>query len=163
MIDGWGISCEIVLTWTPQDLTDDKSTLVQVMAWCRQATSHYLSKCWPRFMSPYGVTRLQWVNESVTSSIHIHFKLRCYPCPIQRGWHIYQIYIWWWISITPQGLIQLPVWTANGSHQSPVPRPSPAAGWDGSATTWICSSAPACVDSVCISYWVLRQVYSASV
>ena len=27
------------------DLTDDKSTLVQVMAWCRQATSHYLNQC----------------------------------------------------------------------------------------------------------------------
>ena len=36
------------LWWMPQDLTDDKSTLVQVMAWCRQATSHYLSQCrWP--------------------------------------------------------------------------------------------------------------------
>ena len=43
-------------------LTDDKSTLVKVMAWCRQATSHYLSQCWPRSMSPYGVTRPQWVN-----------------------------------------------------------------------------------------------------
>ena len=31
----------------PLDLTD-KSTLVQVMAWCRQATSHCLSQCWPR-------------------------------------------------------------------------------------------------------------------
>ena len=31
------------LQWMPQDLTDDKSTLVQVMAWCRQATSHYLT------------------------------------------------------------------------------------------------------------------------
>ena len=28
------------------DLTDDKSTLVQVMAWCRQATSHHLSQYW---------------------------------------------------------------------------------------------------------------------
>ena len=28
-------------------LVYDKSTLVQVMAWCRQATSHYLSQCWP--------------------------------------------------------------------------------------------------------------------
>ena len=27
------------------DLTDDKSTLVQVMAWCCQATSHYLNQC----------------------------------------------------------------------------------------------------------------------
>ena len=62
VVDGWGISCEIVLTWMPQDLTNDKSTLVQVMAWCRQATSHYLSQCWHSSLSPYGVTRPQWVN-----------------------------------------------------------------------------------------------------
>ena len=50
------------LQWMPQDLTDDESTLVQVMAWCRQATSHYLSQCLPRSLSPYGVTRPRWVN-----------------------------------------------------------------------------------------------------
>ena len=61
---GWGISYEIALRWMPQYLTDDKSTLVKVMAWCRQATSHYLSQCWPRSMSPYGVIRPQWVNIS---------------------------------------------------------------------------------------------------
>ena len=33
-----------------------------VMAWCRQATSHYLSQWWPRSLSPYGITRPQWVN-----------------------------------------------------------------------------------------------------
>ena len=44
------------------DLTDDKSTLVQVMAWCRQATSHYLSQCWPHSLSPYGGIRPQWVK-----------------------------------------------------------------------------------------------------
>ena len=59
---GWSISNEIILRWMPLDLTDDKSTLVQVMAWCRQATSYYLSQCWPRSMSPNGVTRPQWVN-----------------------------------------------------------------------------------------------------
>ena len=53
---------KLLSDWMPLDLTDDKSTLVQVMAWCRQATSHYLSQFWPRFMSPYGVTRPQWVN-----------------------------------------------------------------------------------------------------
>ena len=62
VIDGGSISCKIVLKWMPMDLTDGKSTLVQVMAWCRQATSHYLSQCWPRSLSPYGVTRPQWVN-----------------------------------------------------------------------------------------------------
>ena len=58
----WGISYEIALRWMPLDLTDDKSTLVQVMAWCRQATSHYLNQCWPRSMSPNGVTRPQWIK-----------------------------------------------------------------------------------------------------
>ena len=57
VIDGWGISCELALRWMWVDLTDDKSTLVQVMAWCRQAISHYLSQCWPSFLSPYGITR----------------------------------------------------------------------------------------------------------
>ena len=46
----------------PHDLTDDKSTSVQIMAWCRQATSHYLNQCWPRSPTPYGITRPQWVN-----------------------------------------------------------------------------------------------------
>ena len=62
VIDGWRVLCKIVLKWMPMDLTDGKSTLVQVMAWCRQATSHYLSQCWPRSVSPYGIIRPQWVN-----------------------------------------------------------------------------------------------------
>ena len=45
------------LRWMPWDLTDDKSTLVQVMPWCRQATSHYPSQWWHSSKSPYGVTR----------------------------------------------------------------------------------------------------------
>ena len=50
------------LWWMPQDLTDDQSTLVQVMAWWCQATSHYLSQCWPIALSAYGVTRPKWVK-----------------------------------------------------------------------------------------------------
>ena len=46
----------------PQDLTDGKLTSVRVMAWCRQATSHYLSQCWLSSLSPYGVARPRWVN-----------------------------------------------------------------------------------------------------
>ena len=48
VIAGWGISCEIALIWMSLYFTDDQSTLVQIMAWCHQATSHYLSQCWPR-------------------------------------------------------------------------------------------------------------------
>ena len=88
---GWGISYEIALRWMPQDLTDDKSTLVQVMAWCRQATSHYLSQFWPRFLSPNGVTRPQWVNNTRLCmfsknsgniiSLHVIVLDRWYFCP----------------------------------------------------------------------------------
>ena len=56
-LDAWEQSNETNLKL---DLVEDKWTLVQAMAWCRQATSHYLSsQCWPRFMSPYDVTRTQ--------------------------------------------------------------------------------------------------------
>ena len=61
LIDGWGISCEIALIWISLDFADKQSPLVQVMVWYRQSTSHYLSQCWPSSMSPYGVTRPQWV------------------------------------------------------------------------------------------------------
>ena len=50
------------LKWMPQNRFANKSTLVQVMAWCHQATSHYLSQCWPWSLSPYDTTKQQWVN-----------------------------------------------------------------------------------------------------
>ena len=45
--------------------TDNKSTMVQVMAWRQQATSHYLSQYLPRSMSSYSVTRPQWFYKLV--------------------------------------------------------------------------------------------------
>ena len=65
----------------PQDLTDGKSTLVQVMAWCRQAASHYLNQCWPRSLLPYGVTRPQWVNVSIYFRISSQALGQSYDCP----------------------------------------------------------------------------------
>ena len=37
--------------WIPQNLINVKSTLV-----------HYLSQCWPRSVSSFGITRSQWLN-----------------------------------------------------------------------------------------------------
>ena len=65
----------IGVRWIPQNSIDDKPTLVQVMAWCHQATSHYLSQCRPRSMSPYGVTRPQWVKIRVPMIISSHVCL----------------------------------------------------------------------------------------
>ena len=39
-----GICCEIAVTWLPQSPANEKVILVQVMAWCRKATSHSLPK-----------------------------------------------------------------------------------------------------------------------
>ena len=61
--------------WMPCALTNDKSTLVQVMAWCHQATSHYLSQCWPSSMSPYGVTRPQYVKNKFQWNLNQNTKL----------------------------------------------------------------------------------------
>ena len=50
------------LRWMPEKRTVDKSALVQVMAWCRQTTSHYLNHGgWLSSLSPCGFTRPQWV------------------------------------------------------------------------------------------------------
>ena len=59
------------------DLSGDKSTLVQVMAWRHQATSHYLNQCWPRSLPPYGITRPQWVNTRLYTII-----LNWNPCSL---------------------------------------------------------------------------------
>ena len=75
MIDGWGISCGIVLRWKPLDRTDAKWTLVQVMAWCHQATNHYLSQCWLSSFSPYGVTMPQWINTLMPRQNGLHFPV----------------------------------------------------------------------------------------
>ena len=77
--------CVIDLRWIQQNTFDDKSILVQVMAWCHQATSHYLSQYWPRSSSPYGITRPQWVN-----------SLR----PIDTIW----CHSWWSSSLYHQGI-----------------------------------------------------------
>ena len=63
---GWGILCKIALRWLSLDVTDDKSTLVQVMAWCPQATSHYLNQSWSRSLMPYGIPVPQWAKITTT-------------------------------------------------------------------------------------------------
>ena len=61
--DSLATCCEIVLRWLLQNLTNEKSKLAHVMAWCHQATSHYPSQSWLRSMRPYGITMPQWVEK----------------------------------------------------------------------------------------------------
>ena len=64
-----GTGREIAFSWCLQNLNDEKSTLVQVIAWCCQTISYmyYLSKCWPRSMSTYCITGPLWVYNSTSA------------------------------------------------------------------------------------------------
>ena len=55
----WIISCGNDPSMNATELADDKSTSVQVMVWCRQATCNYLSQCWLKSMLLYGIARPQ--------------------------------------------------------------------------------------------------------
>ena len=55
--------CGTAIRWIPQNTFDGKSTLLPVMAWYYQATSHYLIQCWHRSVSLYGITRPQWIKQ----------------------------------------------------------------------------------------------------
>ena len=65
MIGGRSVAFEIALRWMSMDFTDDKLTLIMVMAWCVVAPSHYLSQCWPRSMLWYAITRPQRIKDVV--------------------------------------------------------------------------------------------------
>ena len=59
------------------------------MAWCRQATSHYLSQCWPWSLSPYDITRPQWVNKMVTTK-NVHKSCMCISlCRLFFCWFLF--------------------------------------------------------------------------
>ena len=57
--DWWSFFFQCIFMWnyTVKYANNLELILVQVMAWSCQATSHYLSQCWPRSLSPYGITR----------------------------------------------------------------------------------------------------------
>ena len=48
--------CNIVI----KNTTNEKSKWIVTMIWCPQATSYYLSQCWPSCVSPSGPTMPQW-------------------------------------------------------------------------------------------------------
>ena len=134
---GWGIFNEIAHWWMPLDLTDDNSTLVQVMAWCRQATSHYLIQCWPRSLSPNGVTRPQWVKVTMKKIFGHHgyknqlLTLRIFPANYQYA------------NIVPYLPMPSPSTVLNELTQWPQPWwvnslwPSDAIWWHRSGQHWL--------------------------
>ena len=79
------------------------------MAWCRQATSHYLNQCWPIFMVPYSGTRPQWVNDLpdwYCVCQQTLFTLKPYLFQFHTGWNSISLGIllllWKWVETTLQ-------------------------------------------------------------
>ena len=68
IIEFSSLGTEIVRRWMQQNLTNEKSILVQ--AWYSHATSHLLNQCLPKFMIPYDATSPQWVKPLLTN-LHI--------------------------------------------------------------------------------------------
>ena len=81
MIHALSTSCEIAFIWMSQNTFNDKSTLVQVMAWCHQAASHYINQWGPRSLLPSSVSMQQWVNVSslVNWKLELFVKLYNFP------------------------------------------------------------------------------------
>ena len=63
---------EITLSWMPQNLTNKRSTLLQIMAWCHQASNHFLSKYRPRSMLPLlGLNELIYIYDFERKIFHL--------------------------------------------------------------------------------------------
>ena len=73
-------SDKVVLIWITLDFFDDKSTLVEVMAWCLMAPSHYLNRCWSSSIMPYDVIIGQWVNplNILRKPLFIIYRFLCF-------------------------------------------------------------------------------------
>ena len=95
-----GVQWEIALWWMPQKLAKEKSTLLQVMACCLTAPSHYLNHCEPRSLWPYCITSPQyprWEERSVPNGWGPP-DLSCLPLVL---WPQHGVYVAWYL---------MPIW-----------------------------------------------------
>ena len=79
----WLLSYLVHFLWncTGMDVNNSTSTMVQVMAWGRQATSHYMGQCWPGISGAIWClwpTGIQCYSCIVVCSGHCRHLCRCY-------------------------------------------------------------------------------------
>ena len=98
--------CEIAVVWMPHNLTIKKSTMVQIMAWCYEATrtSHYLGHCWVTSMlilTSLGHNEFIAVeshyDNSVTFLQYSHNDTLALPSWVSWG-YCYEFKIWFLLS-----------------------------------------------------------------
>ena len=94
---------------------NDRLTVVQIMAWCFQAPSHYPNQCWPSSLMTYGITRPQWVDNKllphfITKAKYTDHSENNLTCEGSVKDHLVHIQIIWIVS-TVSELIQAITWT----------------------------------------------------
>ena len=89
-------------------LTDDKSTLVRVMVWCRQATCHYLSQCW---LSHYNYVIMGAMASQITNLTIVYSTV--YSAADQRKYQS---------SASLAFVRGIHRWPVNSPHKWPVTR-----------------------------------------
>ena len=94
----WGTCCETALKGMPQNFTNVKSTLIQVMAWCWRSTSNYWANvdtnmCCriPPVSHNVLIVDLLLYNNACLLSLFPHIK--CHLCSPRAPW-IYWYLIW---------------------------------------------------------------------
>ena len=97
-----------------------KSNL-QIMDWYRQTTRRYLGQSWSGSMSPYGVTKPQWVNKCALNQI----------CPEVPS----PVAIWWLKSPAPR-LFAQPIVHVQIKENTKTPRHWPL-WWESTDDRWI--------------------------
>ena len=85
-MDIWRIYCKITLMSMPQDLIYNKSTSVQVMAWCLMAPSHYLNQfdpaLWCHMSPPRDQLTAQKQIKEITKTSHYWLSVWLIHLPI---------------------------------------------------------------------------------
>ena len=145
VIDGWCISGKIALSWKSLDLSDDMSTLVQVMAWCLRQQAITWANVDPdlcRYMASLGhnkssISCQHWTNMLCRHNLTCFvYWLCCYHVPNPIAMNKYEslsqgVLVFYQIHGAPlRGYLgQRPTWHRESIMGACVDRSSPE---------WVC-------------------------
>ena len=160
--------CRITLKWMLQGLHDDKSTLVQVIAWCRQATSHYLNQCLTKIFVNIRCHKVKWVKKMETTQWNLIALLSANSfepvdaymhAPVGRSSLVHKMACAL-IGTKPKPMLLL--WQSDPREQTSVKYQSDFKHFHSRKCIWnvICNTAAFCYCLHLLTLWVLKPKYS---
>ena len=103
-INIWSVQVNSTLKWMTEGFLDGKSTSVEVMVWCPQATIHYLNQGWPRSLTlciPIRLYSIRDHKELNSCFNNILWSMKIYlhvftDIQHMHGWNIFKIILLWY-------------------------------------------------------------------